>query len=76
VSCGLRDVLSFEQAGRPAVLIASGVFAQAATDQAELLGAPDLRRVLVSHPVQDRNDAELVAMAAGAVQEILAALTE
>jgi hypothetical protein len=75
VSCGLRDVLSFEQAGRPAVLIASSVFAQAASDQAELLGAPDLRRVLVSHPVQDRSDDELTAMAAGAVQEILAALT-
>jgi hypothetical protein len=75
VSCGLRDVLSFEQARRPAVLIASSVFAQAATEQAELLGAPDLRRVLVSHPVQDRNDDELTAMAAGAVEEILAALT-
>jgi hypothetical protein len=74
VSCGLRDVLSFEQAGRPAVLIASSVFEQAATEQAELLGAPDLARVLVSHPVQDRTDDELVAMAAGAVQEILAAL--
>ena len=75
MSCGLRDVLSFEQAGRPAVLIASSVFEQAATDQTELLGAPDLRRVLVSHPVQDRSDEELAAMAAGAVQEILVALT-
>jgi hypothetical protein len=75
VSCGLRDVLSFEQAGRPAVLVASSVFAQAAADQAELLGAPELRRVFVSHPVQDRSDDELVAMAAGAAQEILAALT-
>jgi hypothetical protein len=75
VSCGLRDVLSFEQAGRPAVLVASSVFDGAATEQAQLLGAPTLRRVLVSHPVQDRTDEELVAMAAGAVDEILAALT-
>jgi hypothetical protein len=75
VSCGLRDVLSFEQAGRPAVLIASNVFEQAATEQAELLGAPTLRRVLVSHPVQDRTDDELVDMAAAAVEDVLAALT-
>ena len=75
MSCGLRDVLSFEQAGRPAVLIASSVFEQAATEQAELLGAPTLRRVLVSHPVQDRTDDELVDMAAAAVEDVLAALT-
>ncbi len=75
MSCGLRDVLSFEQAGRPAVLIASNVFEQAATEQAELLGAPTLRRVLVSHPVQDRTDDELVDMAAAAVEDVLAALT-
>jgi len=74
VSCGLRDVLGFEEAGRPGVLVASSVFAQAATDQAEALGAPDARRVLVPHPIQDRTDDELRAMARDVVDDLLAAL--
>ncbi len=74
MSCGLHDVLGFESQGRPGVLVASSVFAQAARDQAKLLGAPDLRRVLVAHPIQDRTDQELRAMAAAAIDELLAAL--
>jgi hypothetical protein len=75
VSCGLRDVISFEEAGRPGVLVASSVFADAATTQAEALGAPDARRVLVPHPVQDRTDDELRAMARDVVDELLAAVS-
>ena len=74
MSCGLRDVLHFERSGRPAVLVASRVFAEAASEQATLLGSPDLGRVLVDHPVQDRTDDELRAMAAGVVEEALGAL--
>jgi hypothetical protein len=74
VSCGLRDVISFEESGRPGVLVASSVFAQAAEAQAEALGAPDARRVLVPHPIQDRTDDELRAMARDAVDDLLAAL--
>ena len=33
MSCGLRDVISFEESGRPGVLVASSVFAQAAEAQ-------------------------------------------
>ncbi len=74
MSCGLHDVLGFETQGRPGVLVASSVFAQAARDQARLLGAPDLRRVLVEHPIQDRSDAEMRALAHAAVDELVAAL--
>jgi hypothetical protein len=74
VSCGLRDVISFEESGRPGVLVASSVFAQAAEAQAEALGAPDARRVLVPHPIQDRTDDELRALARDAVDELLAAV--
>jgi hypothetical protein len=74
VSCGLRDVISFEESGRPGVLVASSVFAQAAEAQAEALGAPDARRVLVPHPIQDRTDDELRAMARDAVDELLKAI--
>ena len=74
MSCGLRDVMELETLGRPGVLVASGAFAQAAADQVVLLGAPALRCVLVDHPVQDRTDDELRAMARDAVEELLAAL--
>ena len=75
MSCGLHDVLGFEQQGRPSVLVATEVFADAAAEQAALLGAPGLRRVLVGHPVQDRTDAEVRALALAAVDELLGALT-
>ena len=74
MSCGLHDVLSFETQDRPAVLVASSVFEQAATDQAAKLGAPAARRVFVPHPVQDRTDEEMRAMATGVVDELIAAL--
>jgi hypothetical protein len=74
VSCGLRDVLSFESDGKPAVLVASSAFEQAAAHQSAALGQPGVKRVLVPHPVQDRTDAELQELARGAAEEILAAL--
>ena len=75
MSCGLHDVLNFESAGRPSVLVASDVFVQAAADQAAKLGAPGARRVFVPHPVQDRTDDEMRAMAAGLAEELLALLS-
>jgi alkanesulfonate monooxygenase SsuD/methylene tetrahydromethanopterin reductase-like flavin-dependent oxidoreductase (luciferase family) len=75
VSCGLRDVVEFEGAGRPAVLIASDAFVQAADEQARKLGQTELRRMFVAHPIQDRTDEELQALAAGIVDDALAALT-
>jgi hypothetical protein len=74
VSCGLRDVLSFEADDRPAVLVASSAFEQAAAHQAAALGQPGIKRVLVPHPIQDRTDEELRELARSAANEILAAL--
>jgi hypothetical protein len=74
VSCGLRDVVEFEQLGRPAVLLASSAFAAAAEEQAALLGQPALSRAFVPHPIQDRTDDELRAMARAVADELLAAI--
>jgi hypothetical protein len=74
VSCGLRDVLGFEGLDRPAVLVASSVFADAAVHQSAALGQPEIRRVLVPHPIQDRTDEELRELARGCLEEVLAAL--
>ncbi len=75
MSCGLRDVLEFEALDRPAVLIASGAFVYAATEQAALLGQPALRRAFVAHPVQDRTDDELRELARAVADEVFAGLT-
>jgi hypothetical protein len=74
VSCGLRDVLELEKEGRPSVLVASAAFVDAADRQAAALGAPDARRVIVDHPIQDRTDDELRELARRAAPEIVAAL--
>ena len=74
MSCGLRDVLEFEREGRPAVLVASDVFSAAADKQARMLGQPAARRAFVPHPVQDRTDDELRALARAVVGEVLGAL--
>ena len=76
MSCGLRDVLSFEGLERPAVLVASSVFEDAAAHQAAALGQPDIRRVLVAHPIQDRTDEELRALARGALDQIMSRLQD
>jgi hypothetical protein len=75
VSCGLHDVLGFEALGRPAVLVASDVFRAAAATEAANLGQPAARRVFVAHPVQDRTDDELAAMASRALGGVIDALS-
>ena len=75
MSCGLRDVLEFESAGKPAVLVASSAFEQAARDQAGKLGQPDVSRAFVPHPVQDRTDGELHGLARAVAGEVERALT-
>ena len=75
MSCGLRDVLSFEGLDRPAVLVASSAFADAAVHHSAQLGQPDIRRVLVAHPIQDRTDDELRWLARGCVDEVLRSLS-
>lgn len=74
MSCGLRDVLEVETLDTPAVLVASDAFAQAAERQSVLLGAPDLRYVLVPHPIQDRTDDEMRAIARQAADAVWGAI--
>ena len=56
------------------MFVASTEFVDAAGAQASALGF-DPARVFVAHPIQDRTDEELAALADGAVDEILATLT-
>ena len=75
MSCGLRDVMEIEALGTPAVLAASSAFTQAADDQTVQLGQPELPRVHVAHPIQDRTDEEIRALARAAVDDLLAGVS-
>lgn len=55
-------------------MVASTEFVTAADAQADALGF-DAARVFVPHPIQDRTDEELVALADQAFEEILSRVT-
>ena len=70
----MHDIVDLEDRGVPGVFVASDRFAQAADAQGRSLGMHP-RRVLTSHPIQDRTDQEMQALAETALPEILAALS-
>ena len=70
----MHDIADLEARGMPGVFVASSEFVEAARAQAEALGI-EPARVFIAHPIQDRTDDELRALAEGAIDELLAALT-
>lgn len=69
----MHDTVDLETRGIPAVFVASDVFVDGAETQARALGI-DVARVFVAHPIQDRTDDEMRALAEGAVDELLSKL--
>ena len=70
----MHDIVDLEDRGLPGVFVASDRFAQAADAQGRALGMHP-RRVFTTHPIQDRTDEEMRALAEVAFPEILGALT-
>ena len=70
----MHDIVDLESRGIPGVFVASSEFDDAAHAQSAALGLTP-RWVLVPHPIQDRTDPEMRALADAAVEEILSALT-
>ena len=70
----MHDIADLEARGVPGVFVASTEFIEASAAQAEALGF-DPARVFVAHPIQDRTDDELRALADAAVDEIIAQVT-
>jgi hypothetical protein len=62
-----------EARGVPGVFVATREFVDGAQAQAKALGT-DPAAVYVEHPIQDRTDAEMTAIADAAFEEIVAAL--
>ena len=71
----MHDIVDLETRGVPAMFIASNVFVQAAESQANALGFPTVQRVFVPHPIQDRTDDEMRALADTAYEAIYNLLT-
>jgi hypothetical protein len=69
----VHDITDFEGIGLPGVFVASSEFVAAAEAQARALGG-DVARVFVPHPIQDRTNDEMRALADAAIDEALAKL--
>jgi alkanesulfonate monooxygenase SsuD/methylene tetrahydromethanopterin reductase-like flavin-dependent oxidoreductase (luciferase family) len=69
----VHDTVNIETLGVPMVFVASTEFIDASVAQAAALGA-DPAAIFVPHPIQDRTDDELRALADAAIEEIVAAV--
>ncbi len=70
----MHDTKELEARGTPTVFVASAEFMEAAAVQARALGF-EPAAVFVQHPIQDRTDAEMRALAEAAAGEVAARLT-
>lgn len=68
-------MVNLEGRGIPAVAVVSEEFRSGAIAQGKTLGF-NPAVIYVEHPIQDRTDEEMGAIAQGALAEILQALTE
>jgi hypothetical protein len=70
----VHDITNLEVAGLPSVMVASTEFREAVAMQASALGF-EPAVVYVPHPIQDRTDDELRAMADAVVDQLVERLT-
>lgn len=70
----MHDIKGLEELGVPAVGVATTEFVDAARVQNSYLGY-DPAVIFVAHPIQDRTRNEIRALADGALDEIVAALS-
>jgi hypothetical protein len=69
----VHDIADLENRGLPGVFVASEEFITGAEAQSAALGFP-AASVFVAHPIQDRRDDEMRALADAAFEQVLAAL--
>lgn len=74
MSCSVHDARNLDGLGIPSVIVATTEFVQAAQAQSESLGF-EPAMVWVPHPIQDRTDEELNALADRVLEEIVAKMT-
>jgi len=70
----VHDSIDLERRGVPTVFVASEAFVDAARAQSKALGF-EPERVFVHHPIQDRTDDEMLALADEAVESLIERIT-
>ena len=70
----MHDTIRLENLGIPAVPVATTEFITPARIQAGALGRPEFDAVYVPHPIQDRTDDEMRALADRVFDEVVAAV--
>ena len=65
----MHDGITFEQLGKPALVICTKPFEPTARMIAQTVGLPDFRFALVDHPIGSASAEELSARAADAYQQ-------
>ena len=71
----MHDGVFFEDSGVPTATVISSEFVRAARAQADALGAPDYRTVVVPHPIQPLTREEVRVLADTAFDAVVARLT-
>ena len=71
----MHDIVDLESRGVPSAFVASTEFIDAASTQAAALGFETVARVFVPHPIQDRTDDEMRALADAAFDAIWSSVT-
>ena len=74
MSCSVHDVSDLERRGTPAVFVCTEHFTTGVAAQSEALGF-EAATVLTSHPIQDRTDDEMIAIADAAFDDLIRALS-
>ena len=69
----MHDITDLESRGVPGVMIASSEFGDAAEAQGRALGFHPAA-VFVAHPIQDRTDDEMRALAEGCIDAVVDAI--
>lgn len=70
----MHDIADLESRGLVGVFVASDVFIEAAAAQSASLGITPAS-VFVAHPIQDRTDDEMAALADAAYDALIARIT-
>lgn len=76
MSCSVHDLVRLERRGLATAGIGTAPFIDEALEQARSLGMPDLRMVLVPHPIQLLTEQEINALADEYFEEIVGRMTQ
>lgn len=69
----MHDIVDLEDRGIPAAFVATTAFADGVAQQGRGLGF-DPAAIYVAHPIQDRSDDEILALADLAIDDIVAGI--